>query len=454
MRHMAENNDRPPVVPALQRRHTLWPTNPLGQGAVVVGGIGAAVGGIATVLTLSIEPGQGAFIGGFAVLTGAVLTFLNGKYTRDQTSDVESGKLAVEELKLAEQKSARDQLHRRETARELRARFATCSDQLGSESFAIRLAGVYAFAALADDFGAEGNTADRQVCVDVLCGYLRTAATSNTHSPSSSAATTPSTDPLPQELEVRSTIVRVIAEHTRMVHSTGGHTAEERDGEWQNCNFDLTGAVLHSINWSRCRFLGNLELTGATFVGGANLTHSIFERVHLGGARFLAEKDRGHVADFSQSHFIDAVFEWAVFEAETKFRGAKNDGQMDFTLARFAAPVSFAAMHFTPNSGTTFQRTRFGTVVDFSRARFEGQVWMGDALFDDVQTLVFWSIQRWTVAPTIPWDDEDPPTCLQGSWPPELAQDLRARAERDSKTAVAAPAEPSSVTSAGSAPVD
>ena len=52
--------------------------------------------------------------------------------------------------------------------RTLNERFATGAEQLGSDKPAVRLAGVYAMAGLADDW--EEN---RQVCVDVLCAYLR-----------------------------------------------------------------------------------------------------------------------------------------------------------------------------------------------------------------------------------------------------------------------------------------
>jgi hypothetical protein len=47
-------------------------------------------------------------------------------------------------------------------------RFGKAADQLGSDKAPVRLAGVYAMAELADDWG-DG----RQVCIDVLCAYLR-----------------------------------------------------------------------------------------------------------------------------------------------------------------------------------------------------------------------------------------------------------------------------------------
>ena len=64
-----------------------------------------------------------------------------------------------------------DQLDRtlaEQRTRTLNERFATAAEQLGSDKPAVRLAGVYAMAGLADDW--EEN---RQTCVDVLCAYLR-----------------------------------------------------------------------------------------------------------------------------------------------------------------------------------------------------------------------------------------------------------------------------------------
>src|SRR5690348_2248828 len=64
-----------------------------------------------------------------------------------------------------------DQLDRtlaEQRTRALNERFATAAGQLGSDKPAVRLAGVYAMAGLADDW--EEN---RQTCVDVLCAYLR-----------------------------------------------------------------------------------------------------------------------------------------------------------------------------------------------------------------------------------------------------------------------------------------
>src|SRR5437868_3015455 len=70
---------------------------------------------------------------------------------------------------LEEQRKQLDRTLAEQRTRTLNERFATAAGQLGSDKpSAVRLAGVYAMAGLADDWSE-----NRQTCVDVLCGYLR-----------------------------------------------------------------------------------------------------------------------------------------------------------------------------------------------------------------------------------------------------------------------------------------
>ncbi|WP_328884816.1 hypothetical protein [Streptomyces sp. NBC_00316] len=56
----------------------------------------------------------------------------------------------------------------RADASQLADRYTAAAEQLGHEQAAVRLAGIYALARLADDWEEQ-----RQVCIDVLCAYLR-----------------------------------------------------------------------------------------------------------------------------------------------------------------------------------------------------------------------------------------------------------------------------------------
>ena len=72
------------------------------------------------------------------------------------------------EKTLEEQREHLDRTLAEQRTRTLNERFATAAEQLGSDKPAVRLAGVYAMAGLADDWKE-----NRQICVDVLCAYLR-----------------------------------------------------------------------------------------------------------------------------------------------------------------------------------------------------------------------------------------------------------------------------------------
>jgi hypothetical protein len=92
----------------------------------------------------------------------------------------------------------------REVTRLLNERFATAAGQLGADSAAVRLAGVYAMAGLADDWPQQ-----RQTCVDVLCAYLRMPYEPDP-GPDAPAA---EQQGFRSVQEVRRTVIRVITAH-------------------------------------------------------------------------------------------------------------------------------------------------------------------------------------------------------------------------------------------------
>src|SRR5271155_4055281 len=95
-----------------------------------------------------------------------------------------------------------DRTFSEQRTRTLNERFATAAGQLGDDKrSAVRLAGVYAMAGLADDWPE-----NRQTCVDVLCGYLRLP-----YEPDPGQdASDPERLALRASREVRHTVIRVI----------------------------------------------------------------------------------------------------------------------------------------------------------------------------------------------------------------------------------------------------
>src|SRR5262245_26763067 len=88
---------------------------------------------------------------------------------REQLDRTLTGQREQLDRTLAEQRAELDRTLTEQRTRTLNERFATAAGQLGSDKPpAVRLAGVYAMAGLADDWPE-----NRQTCVDVLCAYLR-----------------------------------------------------------------------------------------------------------------------------------------------------------------------------------------------------------------------------------------------------------------------------------------
>ncbi len=158
-----------------------------------------------------------------------------------------------------------DRSHRAVAEERLRERYTGCTDQLGHESSTIRLAGVYALASLADDWHGFGSDIERQVCIDLLCAYLRAQRPAATHADRRpQGRDTPDIDS--GEQQVRAAIVESVR-----VRTAGP------DDRWIHCTFDLNGANLSGA-----------DLTGATLFGAnlveADLTRATLTDANLTGA--------------------------------------------------------------------------------------------------------------------------------------------------------------------------
>ncbi|HEY5852532.1 MAG TPA: pentapeptide repeat-containing protein [Aldersonia sp.] len=205
---------------------------------------------------------QGTIIGASLAVLAAVVALLGVLITRHQTGKHFTGS----------QRAAREQL--------LRDRYSQTAAQLGSDSSAIRLAGVYAIASLADDWRDFGNDDERQVCVNVLCAYLRTPP-----SPSRAKDLMAAEAADHREQQVRDTAVAVI--RSRAQAAREGSAA----GKWSGLSFDLTGADLSQVD------LTGVDLTGAT-LKNAHLTDAKLGDTKLGGAELggadLSRASLGH----------------------------------------------------------------------------------------------------------------------------------------------------------------
>ncbi|GAA1268065.1 hypothetical protein [Saccharothrix xinjiangensis] len=191
-------------------------------------------------------------------------------------------------------------------------RYGAAAEQLGHERFAVRLAGVHAMVNLADDWPAR-----RQVCVDVLCAYLRTPV--------------PEDDP--NEAEVRQVVLTTLLEHE---WPAGGAPV----------TVDLRNARLVDLDMANRVFKGAFIFDNARF-GGARTSFEgaeFFGRTSFRGAEFTA-----HRTTFSSA---------SVARATLDFTGATfAGGSVDFTFARLSEAV--VALDRISVDGTAFD---FGSV--------------------------------------------------------------------------------------------
>ena len=176
----------------------------------------------------------------------------------------------------------------RERTKFFNERYGKAAEQLGHESFAVRLAGVYAMVGLADDWPEQ-----RQTCVDVLCGYLRT--------------------PYPEEdrteREVRQEIINTLLDHTwKDTWTIGGVEMDFHGVEFEDLdlsgrqfvgNFKFDNAVFRGArtDFARCRVTGELSFRRAKFTAAVTSFEDVVARsatLDFGEAQFT-----GDVVDFS-----------------------------------------------------------------------------------------------------------------------------------------------------------
>lgn len=197
------------------------------------------------------------------------------------------------EKSLAEQSRATELTHSRELVRDLRARYTTAAEQLAHASAAIRLAGVYALASLADDWQLQGERDEKQVAIDLLRAYLRTP-----NVPVSPEGMKPFVFD-PGEVEVRHSIVSNTLKHAKL-------EVDDRKS-WQGFDCSFEGADLRGLSFADVDLTG-VDLTGANLTGAfltnANLTGATLYATHLSNANLVGANLTG--ADLFSAYLVGA----------------------------------------------------------------------------------------------------------------------------------------------------
>lgn len=342
---------------------------------------------------------------GSAVAIGAVLWWLLGRPPLRQTGGwttansfdfakivlaLIGGVGAVVALVIAYRKQHLGEVaERREDTKLFAERFTKASDQLGSDKAPVRLAGMYALEDL-----AQGTPSQRQTIVNVLCAYLRMPyepplPSKNTATEQAvdfgaqlltSAEHTLSATPevLKQELQVRLTAQRILADHLR----PGSSLLTPVTAYWgtpdADIDIDLTGATLIDFKLDDCR-IGTGRFEGATFSGWAR-----FDRVTFAGDAWFSEAAFSADAEFTQAAFSgyasfgqmrfsgEARFGEATFRGDTWFGGTTFSGDAWFSAVTFHRDAGFGEAMFSGDAW--FGRTTFRRNVGFGEATFHGNV--------------------------------------------------------------------------------
>ncbi|MEU4693761.1 hypothetical protein [Actinoplanes sp. NPDC023714] len=257
----------------------------------------------------------------------------------------------------------------RENTKLFNERFGKAAEQLGSDKVAVRLAGVYAMAGLADDW-AEG----RQTCIDVLCGYLRMPYTppddDTASTPKPAAQESPAANDRRSERQVRQTIISLIRDHLLL-----GEAAPSPRASWHGRQFNLRGATLDGGNLAGIVITRGtlLDFTGANFPSD---TVSFDEASLAGGIVFFTDATfSGGTVSFADAKLSTGRigFTGARFSGGglSFVRAMLSGGELDFLAAEFSA----GRVHFTnakfDGSWLLFQNVRFaGSRVYFASANF------------------------------------------------------------------------------------
>jgi hypothetical protein len=224
-----------------------------------------------------LQPGVTA-LAALVVITGVIITVVIQRRTSRETLEQvrrsadsaalsaaasdRSSKAAEEAVGVNRETAAG--VGKRSEADALAKRYQEAATQLGHDSAAVRLAGVYAMARLADDWPDQ-----RQSCVDVLCACLRMPGARESLQASEG------------EKHVRLAIVRLIGDHLDVTRTTN----------WCDCDLDFSFAELPAITWSHPTFKRRPKFSQVRFTDLVSLSDPTFEQ----GADFLASAFAGLV---------------------------------------------------------------------------------------------------------------------------------------------------------------
>jgi hypothetical protein len=260
-------------------------------------------------------------VAGLAVASGALITYRTFLYNqKDQ----------------AKRHDREERTFRLHQSQQVTDTYTKAVEQLGSDQAPVRLGALYSLERLAQD-----DPSRRQTVVDVMCAYLRMPYTPPTSTkPATASVTASARDASPahsieesvdreaaQELQVRRTSQRLLAEHLRRPKRTLAEEDTQRlqpspeESFWPGISLDLSGATFTEFYGDEIS-VARADFFGATFLGlawfdKATFREGLFDRAKFLGAEFVEN------AGFSAVTFSDhASFHGVTFHRRASFHRA------------------------------------------------------------------------------------------------------------------------------------
>ena len=223
-------------------------------------------------------------------------------------------------------------------------------EQLGSDQAPVRLGALYSLERLAQD-----DPSRRQTVVDVMCAYLRMPYTPPTSTKPATVSVTGSVQDASaahsleesvdrgaaQELQVRRTAQRLLAEHLRRPRRTLAEEEPQRlqpspeEGFWPGISLDLSGGTFTEFDGDKMS-VARAEFFGATFLGLAWFDKATFSEGLFDSAKFLGS------AWFNDAKFVEnAGFSGVTFGGHASFHGVTFHRRASFHRASFHEEPTF-----------------------------------------------------------------------------------------------------------------
>ncbi|WP_159451043.1 pentapeptide repeat-containing protein [Micromonospora cremea] len=326
-------------------------------------------------------------LAGLAVAGGLAVTYGTYRQNQRDQADRRTEQDRLYQLSQAEQADRRaeqDRAHQLNLATHVNDLYTKAVEQLGHTQAPVRLGALYSLVQL-----AQANPEHRQTVVNVLCAYLRMPYSRPEDLPE--PATPAEQRDASQELQVRLTAQRLLAEHLRAPGGVSGEEAQDKPPSpdepfWPGMNLDLTGAALIDFSlmrasvasaiFERTTFSGRGGFDGTTFTGLAWFRGATFSgRAWFFGANFSGD------ASFVDARFDgEALFHRAIFASDVKFDKAIISGNAIFDKVIFGGDARFHATTFG-GKAASFREATFSGDTSFADVRFDGDARFHSATF-------------------------------------------------------------------------